>query len=132
VQQRQRQRCQHTGGGQLGGGDGSLASEQWWWRQHNQQSTESIGSYGIRNGNDDNNNNNNYNEGTCSLVAAWRQRGGQNGGITAVAAALLQHGVSGGSTFNNQLKNLVATATEMVTMIAMTMKIKTKVKMAAW
>ena len=52
--------------------------------------------------------------------------------ITVGAAALLQHGVSGGSTINNQLKALAATATETVTMIATTMMIKTKATVAAW
>ncbi len=49
----------------------------------------------------------------------------------AVAAALLQHGVSIGSIINNELKKLVATATETATMIATRMTIKTKVTMAA-
>jgi hypothetical protein len=50
-------------------------------------------------------------------VAAWRQRGG-----------------SGGSTINNQLKALAATATETATMIAAmpTIKMKATAAAAAW
>ncbi len=69
------------------------------------------------------------------VAAAWQQRGGQRGGIAAVAAALLQRGVSGGSTINNQLKALAAMATETATMLATTTTIKTKamaVAAAAW
>ncbi len=64
-------------------------------------------------------------------VAAWRQRGGQCGGITVAAAALLQRNVSGGSTINNQLKASAATATDTVMMIATTATIKTKEMVAA-
>jgi hypothetical protein len=46
-------------------------------------------------------------------------------------AALLQCGISGGSTINNQLKASTATEMETATMLAMTTRIKTKVTVAA-
>ncbi len=55
--------------------------------------------------------------------------------LAAAAAAWRQHGISGGSTINNQLKASAATATETATMIATTMTIKTKAMAAvaaAW
>jgi hypothetical protein len=50
----------------------------------------------------------------------------------AGAAALLQFGVSNGSTINNQLKALAAMATETATMIATMTMIKAKATLAAW
>ena len=42
----------------------------------------------------------------AAVVAAWRQCGGQRGRIAEEVAALLQRGVSGGSTINNKLWRL--------------------------
>jgi hypothetical protein len=56
--------------------------------------------------------------------------------LVAVAAAWRQHSVSGGSTINNQLKALAATATETAMMILMATMIETKAMamavLAAW